>query len=65
MRVFKFNHFIDSYIVGVEVAARIGRTIGAQHYEDGWHTSSTIGVLAATAACAYFLSLEKKNLQML
>ncbi|WP_227416458.1 MULTISPECIES: MmgE/PrpD family protein [Bacilli] len=58
---FKFNHFIDSYIVGVEVAARIGRTIGAQHYEDGWHTSSTIGVLAATAACAYFLSLEKEE----
>lgn len=58
---YNFNHFIDSYIVGIEVAARIGRSIGSQHYEKGWHTSSTIGVIAATAACAYFLSLEKEK----
>ncbi|PTI80488.1 hypothetical protein BU064_00635 [Staphylococcus succinus] len=58
---YDFQHFIDSYIVGIEVAARIGRTIGKQHYEEGWHTSSTIGILGATAACSYFLALDKAS----
>nr|WP_259338831.1 MmgE/PrpD family protein [Staphylococcus shinii] len=55
---FQFQHFLDSYIIGIEVAARIGRTIGSNHYESGWHSSSTIGALAATMACAYLLDLD-------
>lgn len=53
-----FKHFIDSYIIGVEMATQIGETIGACHYEQGWHSTSTIGLLSATAACCYYLNLD-------
>ncbi|MCJ1759199.1 MmgE/PrpD family protein [Mammaliicoccus sciuri] len=53
-----FKHFIDSYIIGVEMATQIGETIGACHYEQGWHSTSTIGLLSATVACCYYLNLD-------
>lgn len=56
-----YDHFLESYIIGIEVAARIGRTIGSQHYEKGWHTSSTIGIIGAAAANAYYLGLDQNN----
>ncbi|UEH02149.1 MmgE/PrpD family protein [Staphylococcus gallinarum] len=53
-----YRHFLDSYIIGVEVTARIGRTIGKNHYESGWHSSSTIGIIGATVASAHYLNLD-------
>ena len=56
-----FNHFIDSYIIGVEMATQIGETIGSEHYENGWHASSTIGLISATVACSYYLNLDTND----
>jgi len=48
---------IDAYLVGIEVMACIGRSLDLTHYTRGWHATSTIGTVAAAAACARLLAL--------
>ncbi len=49
---------LRAFIVGMEVNARIGQLVGQRHYECGWHTISTIGMLGTAAACATLLKLD-------
>jgi 2-methylcitrate dehydratase PrpD len=49
---------LASYIVGVEVACRLGDAIDASHYLDGFHPTGTLGVFGAAAACAHLLKLK-------
>lgn len=46
----KGRDFLDALIVGVEVMVRIGRGLNPSHYLNGWHSTSTIGTIAAAAA---------------
>lgn len=41
-----------AYHVGVEVECKIAEAIAPRHYEDGFHTTGTVGVFGATAALA-------------
>lgn len=41
-----------AYNVGVEVECKIAEAIAPRHYEDGFHTTGTVGTLGATAALA-------------
>ncbi|MFC4055480.1 MmgE/PrpD family protein [Actinomadura syzygii] len=43
---------LDAYVVGVEVAGRVGRGFDASHARQGFHSTSTLGVLGAVAAAA-------------
>lgn len=52
------TNVIDAYIVGTEVMARIGLGIGLSHSAKGWHPTSTIGSIAAAAACGRLLKLD-------
>jgi 2-methylcitrate dehydratase PrpD len=45
---------LASYIVGVEVACRLGDAIDPSHYLDGFHPTGTFG---AAAACAHLSQL--------
>ncbi len=49
---------VQAYIVGFEVGAQLGRMLAGRHYERGWHSTSTIGVIAATAAGCRLLRLS-------
>ncbi|CAM5219611.1 hypothetical protein UACE39S_03337 [Ureibacillus acetophenoni] len=52
------KRFLEAYVVGVEVMARIARAVSDQHYEKGWHNTGTIEVSAAAlaqATCFNFL----------
>jgi 2-methylcitrate dehydratase PrpD len=49
---------LASYIVGVEVACRLGDAIDPSHYLDGFHPTGTLGAFGATAACAHLLQLK-------
>lgn len=51
---------LDAYIVGTEVMARLGLGIGIAHSAKGWHGTSTIGSIAAAAACGRLLMLEEQ-----
>ena len=48
---------LDAYVAGFEVAAWFGRRMIPRHYDAGWHSTSSIGVFGATAACARLLGL--------
>ena len=49
---------LDAYLVGLEVIFRIGRAVNMGHYNLGWHTTSTIDGLGATAAVARLAGLD-------
>ena len=49
---------IRAYIMGVELETRLALGVHFQHYEKGWHPTSTLGVFGAAAGCAYLLNLD-------
>ena len=52
---------LDAYLVGLEVIFRIGRAVNMGHYNLGWHTTSTIDGLGATAAVARLAGLDAEQ----
>lgn len=42
----------DAYLVGFEIIARIGEGVNFDHYENGWHSTATLGAVGAAAAVA-------------
>ncbi len=49
---------LEAYVVGFEAECRIGHVVNPDHYERGWHPTSTIGVFGAAAAAARLLKLD-------
>jgi 2-methylcitrate dehydratase PrpD len=49
---------ITAFVVGVEIEGRVGRAIGTEHYNRGWHTTATFGVFGAAAAVSRLLGLD-------
>jgi 2-methylcitrate dehydratase PrpD len=47
-----------AYQVGVEVECKIAEAISPRHYEDGFHSTGTIGVFGSTSACARLKGLD-------
>ncbi|TPR55121.1 MmgE/PrpD family protein [Enterococcus sp. OL5] len=45
--------FLASYVIGLEIMARLGMAVNPDHYLQGWHNTSTLGGLAAAGALAY------------
>ena len=50
---------LDAFRVGVEAGRAVAAAMDVRaHYEQGWHTTGTIGALAATAALARLTGLD-------
>src|SRR5438034_6688629 len=49
---------LESYVIGFEIEAVLGRVLNPKHYQSGWHCTSTIGTLGTSAACARLLGLD-------
>jgi 2-methylcitrate dehydratase PrpD len=47
-----------AFLLGMEVACRVGVAIGPGHYARGWHITGTCGVLGAAAGAARLLGLD-------
>jgi 2-methylcitrate dehydratase PrpD len=47
------ERFLAAYAVGVETVARLGLSIGADHYAKGWHNTATLGGIAAAVAAGF------------
>lgn len=47
-----------AYAAGFEVICKIAKAIAVRHYGRGWHSTSSIGTIAAAAACARLLRLD-------
>jgi 2-methylcitrate dehydratase PrpD len=50
--------FLRAFVVGYEVATKLGASIGMGHYNRGWHSTGTIGVFGAFSAVACLLRLD-------
>jgi 2-methylcitrate dehydratase PrpD len=51
----------SAFAVGIGLNIGLGKVLGYSHYEKGWHATSTIGPLAAAAACAHYLGLSRQQ----
>lgn len=49
---------LDAYVAGFEYATWFARRMIPRHYDEGWHSTSSIGVFGATAACARLIGLD-------
>jgi len=58
-RKYTFYEFLSAYVVGVETMVKLTKALGDNHYNKGWHNTSTIGVIAASAASSYLLKSSK------
>ncbi len=52
-KTFSAEAFISAYVVGLEAMARLGLSLGAKHYENGFHATATLGPIGAAAAIAH------------
>jgi len=50
---------IDSYLMGLEVIFRLGEAVNMGHYNLGWHTTSTLDSIGATAAVCRLWGLSE------
>jgi len=48
----------SAYLVGFEVMLKLARAFAISQYAAGWHTTASIGIIGATAACAHLLGLS-------
>lgn len=51
-----------AFVVGLEVICKLSRGIAMKHYEKGWHSTASIGVIGSTVACAYLLQLDARQI---
>ncbi|MBI4193607.1 MAG: MmgE/PrpD family protein [Betaproteobacteria bacterium] len=54
---------LAAYALGLEIAGKLGRAVGQDHYLRGWHSTATIGAFSATAAAARLWGLDAAQLQ--
>jgi 2-methylcitrate dehydratase PrpD len=52
-----------AYVAGIEVACRIADAIAPRHYQDGFHTTGTVGGFGAVAAAGKLLGLSVGQLR--
>lgn len=52
------RNLLSAFAAGYETACRAGRWLGDAHYEHGYHATSSVGTVAAAAACARLLGLN-------
>jgi 2-methylcitrate dehydratase PrpD len=50
-----------AFVLGVEVECRIGNAVSPEHYQRGWHITSTCGVFGAAAAVARARALDEQR----
>ena len=54
---------LEAYVIGVDVAYRTGHSTYPEHYENGWHSTGTVGTFGATAAAASVMGLSTEQVR--
>jgi 2-methylcitrate dehydratase PrpD len=55
---------LAAYILGLEMAGKLGACLGFAHYGWGWHATATLGTMAAAAAGGKILGLDVHRMKM-
>lgn len=50
-----------AYVAGFEVLCKLSRAMAVRHYARGWHSTASIGTIAAAVACARLLRLDAQR----
>jgi 2-methylcitrate dehydratase PrpD len=53
-----------SYAVGLEVATRVSKALGPDHYLGGWHATGTAGLFGAVSAAGRLFALSPCQMQI-
>src|SRR3954471_9648723 len=54
--------FLLAYHLGVEVECKIAEAIAPRHYDEGFHTTGTIGAFGSAVACAKLRGLDARQI---
>jgi 2-methylcitrate dehydratase PrpD len=54
---------IHAFLLGFEVETTLAAVINPEHYEHGWHATSTLGTLGAAAAASRLLGLDTAQIR--
>jgi 2-methylcitrate dehydratase PrpD len=54
---------LAAYVLGMEIAGKVGRAFGHSHYLRGWHSTCTVGVFSATAVAGRLYGLDASGLR--
>jgi len=57
--------FLTAFVTGFEVECKIAEAIRPRHYEQGFHSSGTIGTFGAAVAAAKLIGLDREELRNL
>lgn len=55
--------FLTAFIAGVEAELKLGLSVFPEHYDVGWHITSTTGSIGAAVAVGKLLGLDTEHLQ--
>lgn len=55
------QEFLVALIAGIEVECKLGLAVWPQHYDVGWHITSTTGSIGAAAAVSKLLKLNRER----
>jgi 2-methylcitrate dehydratase PrpD len=53
---------VAAYVTGVEAMMRLGQMVNPEHYRQGWHSSTTLGVFGSAVASAIVLGFDEDQL---
>lgn len=55
------KQLVEAYVAGVEVACRVADAMDPRHYQEGFHTTGTVGAFGAVAAAGKLLGLDREQ----
>ncbi|HVC38371.1 MAG TPA: MmgE/PrpD family protein [Candidatus Dormibacteraeota bacterium] len=55
------RQLVTAYVAGVEVACRVADSMNRRHYQDGFHSTGSVGTLGAAAGSARLLGLDPER----
>lgn len=56
------EQLLEAYILGVEVASKLGLLVNPRQYEIGWHPTCTLGTLGAAVGAGKIYKLDQEQL---
>lgn len=57
------HDFITAFVAGVEAECKLGLSVSPEHYDVGWHITSTVGSVGAAVAVGKLLRLDTTRMQ--
>ncbi len=59
----KGSDILAAYIVGLQIATRVGQGLNPFHRNRGWHATSTVGAIGAAIACGHLIGLNATQMR--